>query len=115
MGESEQVAFNVNAELYENDFGELAVKIPGEKAFRNIGLEEGARFQKDIFSLLEENRRPVGWSEMPSRELSGGKWRCVARLGYLNGDPSRPAVEFESGREELGSQAKSYLKDAGPG
>jgi hypothetical protein len=52
---------------------------------------------------------------MPPHELFGGKWRCIARLGYLNGDPSRPGVEFESGREELGSQAKSYLADAGPG
>jgi len=115
MGEREQVSFNVNAELYENDFGELAVKVPGEKAFRNIGLQKDARFQKDVFSLLEENRRPAGWSEMPAHELSGGKWRCVARLGYLDGDPSRPAFEFEGSRKELGSQAKSYLADAGPG
>lgn len=111
----EQVSFNVNAELYESDFGELAVKVPGEKVFRNIGLQQEARFQKDVVSLLEENRRPVGWSEMPPHELSGGKWRCIARLGYLNGDPARPAVEFEIKREELGSQAKSYLADAGPG
>lgn len=114
MGKSERVAFNINAELYENEFGELAVKVPGEKVFRNVGIGEGARFQGDVTRLLQEQRRPPEWSEMPAHELTGRGWRCVAALGYLAGDLERPAVEFETGRDELGTLAQSYLADAAP-
>lgn len=113
MGESERVSFNINAELYENGFGELAVKIPGEKVFRNVGLREGDRFQKDVIAVLENDACPRAWAEMPAHELEGRNWRCIARLGYLDGDPARPAVEFEGDPKQLGDRAKSYLADAG--
>jgi hypothetical protein len=51
---------------------------------------------------------------MPPPELSGRNWRCIARLGYLEGDPQRPAVEFEEAWETLGESAKAYLADAAP-
>ena len=113
MGESKRVSFNINAELYEDEFGELAVKVPGEKVFRNVGLHDEDRFQKDVVDLLEKDRSPSEWAEMPAHELNGRNWHCVARLGYLEGDPERPAVEFEGDPKLLGNRATSYLGDAG--
>jgi len=113
MGESKRVSFNINAELYEDEFGALAVKVPGEKVFRNVGLHDGDRFQKDVVALLEEDASPSEWAEMPAHELDGRNWHCVARLGYLEGDPGRPAVEFEGDPKQFGKRAKFYLADAG--
>lgn len=111
---SERISFNINAELYENEFDQLAVELPGKKVFRNAGNAAGARFQSDVVGLLEQGEMPSGWQEMPAHELSGRNWRRIARLGYLGGDPNRPGVEFEKDWESLGKTAKNYLADAAP-
>jgi len=112
MKQQERFSFNVNAELYENRFGELAVKIPGKKVFGKVGLKEESRFQTDIVALLEEDRKPPEWSDMPLHQLAYQEWKCIAILGYIDGDPQRPAIEFEVDRKEMGAQALAYLKDA---
>lgn len=111
---ADKISFNINAELYESEFAELAVKLPGEKVYRNVGEGAGARFQTDVVGLLEEARMPAGWKKMAPPELSGRNWRCIARLGYMEGDPQQPAVEFEATWETLGEAAKAYLADAAP-
>lgn len=112
MGQRERFSFNINAELYESRFGELAVKFPGKKVFRNVGAQEGSRFQTDAVNLLERERKPAEWTEMPPHQLDYQEWRCIAMLGYIDGDPEHPAVEFEVDQKEMGAQAQSYLKDA---
>lgn len=113
MVEKNAVSFNVNAELYENEFGELAVKLPGEKVYRNVGTGKEDRFEKDAYSALEEGRLPADWSAMAPHELLYGRgWHCIATVGYLDGDPRKPAFTFEVDPREMGALARSYLADA---
>jgi hypothetical protein len=107
-----QVSFNINAELYENNFGELAIRFAGDYVYRGVGEEEGARFHTDVVGALERGEHPDSWQEMPHRELLYGQWHCIGRLGYLQGDASQPGVELEVEPEELGPAARSYLADA---
>jgi hypothetical protein len=107
----ERVSFNINAELYENRFGELAVRFPGEKVYRDVGEEKGASFVRDTRTVVVEKRYPRGWHEMPAHELLYGKgWHCISRLGFIDGDTERPGVEFEVDPGEIGDRARAYLK-----
>jgi hypothetical protein len=108
----ETVSFNINAELYENNFGELAIRFAGDYVYRGVGQEEGARFHTDAVRMLERGEHPEGWQEMTPRELLYGQWHCIGRLGYLQGEASQPGVELEATADELGSAARSYLADA---
>ena len=108
----ERVSFNVNAELYENQFGELAVRIPGEKVYRDVGAIEGCSFIEDARTMLVDNKCPTGWHEMPAHELVYGKgWHCISRMGFLGGDTDKPGVEFEVDPVEFGEKARAYLKE----
>lgn len=108
----ERISFNINAELHENSHGDLAVRFPGDHVYQNVGTEKGARFQNDSIEMIEHDRHPARWTEMPVRELEHRDWHCVAMLGFLEGDVSRPAVELEIEPEQIGPQAKAYLSDA---
>lgn len=108
----ESVSFNINAELYENEYGELAIRFAGDYVYRDVGREEGAQFHTDAVRMLERNEHPEGWREMTPRELLYGPWHCVGRLGYLHGDASQPGVELEVKPEQLGPVARSYLAAA---
>jgi hypothetical protein len=117
MGTDKKPLFslNVNAELYEDQFADLAVRFPDERVYRNVGTA-GSRFQLEVVNLLEKGERPAHWQEMPPHELLYGKgWRCIATLGYRDGDPRRPAVTFEVDAESLGEKARAYLAAALPG
>jgi len=117
MGTRETKAFslNVNAELYQDQYGELAIRLPDERVYRNVGKDTGARFQTEVVEFLEKGARPGDWLEMSPREIQSGKgWRCIATLGFRDGDPGRPAIAFEVDLAELGDQARRYLADALP-
>lgn len=108
----ERVSFNVNAELYENQFGDLAIRFPGEKVYRDVGPETGTSFVDDAKSMLIEGRHPQGWHEMPAHELLYGRgWHCISRMGFVNGDEKKPGVEFEVEPGTIGSKAKLYLRE----
>jgi len=111
MGEN--ISFNINAELYEDRDGDLAVKIPGEKVFRVEEINPDETFVTEATAAVEKGDVPTWWKEMPAHELLYGHgWHCVSRMGFLNGDPARPAVELEGRRENLGAKARAYLGDA---
>jgi len=107
---TEKVSFNINAELYEDKFGDLAVKIPGEKVYRVEKQAAGSSFVAEATQAVEEGALPAGWREMPAHELLYGHgWHCISRMGYLDGDPDRPGIELEGEREALGEKARAYL------
>jgi hypothetical protein len=113
MDSNGPVAFNVHAELYENDFGELAIRFEGERVYRGMGDEESARFQYDAKKVIEERQVPPGWQEMPAHELLYGRgWHHVGSMGYLDGDVDKPALELEIEPGRLGENARRYLADA---
>ncbi len=109
---TEQFAFNIHAELYENKDGELAIRFADEKVFRGVGGEEGRRFQTDVMNLLQKGERPEQWREMPPHKLLYAEsWHCISRLGYIDGDESKPALELEVEQGEIGYRGKVYLAD----
>lgn len=111
--ESEMVAFNVHAELYENDFGELAIRFEGEKVYRGMGGVENARFQEDAREVIAAGQIPNGWKEMPPHELLYGRgWHHVGSMGFIDGDLGRPALELEVEPAQLGDAARRYMADA---
>jgi hypothetical protein len=108
----ERVTFNVNAELYENQFGELAVRFPGEKVYRDVGARAGDSFVSDARAVLVGKNCPKGWHEMPAHELLYGKgWHCIGRMGFVGGDTEKPGVEFEVDPVRIGAKARAYLKE----
>ncbi|MBE0596476.1 MAG: hypothetical protein IH614_04335 [Desulfuromonadales bacterium] len=107
------MAFNVHAELYENEFGELAIRFEGEKVYRGMGDDENARFQDDARQVVEAGIIPANWKAMPAHELLYGRgWQHVSSMGFLEGETGRPAMELEVAPEELGETARRYLADA---
>ncbi len=109
----EKLSFNINAELYENQFGELAIMFPGNKVYGNVGTGKNAGFVQDCINKLEKDQQPGDWQEMPAHQLLYGKdWHCVCRMGYLEGDVAKPGVEFEVQAEALGDNARAYLREA---
>lgn len=113
MSALDRISFNVNAELYENCFGELAIRFPGDFVF-HLGLEPNhGQFQWDVVNKMEKGVQPKEWSAMPAHELLFGKdWQCIATLGYQDGDPAKPAVAFTVDPDHLGAQALIYLETA---
>ena len=113
MSALDRISFNVNAELYENCFGELAIRFPGDYVFRLGSEPNQGQFHLDVVNKMEKGIQPRDWTAMPPHELLYGKdWQCVATLGYLDGDPERPAVSFEVEPDHLGAQAQTYLEEA---
>ena len=108
-----RVSFNINAELYENRFGELAIKFAGEKVFGEVGKGESG-FLADAIGLLRDGHRPRDWRDIPPHQLLYGQdWRCVCSMGYINGDENQPALELEVPSDELGEQARRYIGEIG--
>ncbi len=106
----DRISFNVNAELYENCFGELAIRFPGDYVVR-LGREPNrGQFHLDVINKLEKGEQPGEWSAMPPHELLFSRdWQCIATLGYQHGDPERPRVCFIATPDQLGAQALVYL------
>lgn len=110
---TEKVTFNINAELYQNNQDDLAIKLAGEYVYEGVGLEDDADFADEAAAAILKNDMPSSWHEMPAHELLYGKdWQCIASFGFINGDEGKPAVEMEVGNGELGKRAQSYLRRA---
>lgn len=108
----QRFSFNINAELYENEFGELAVKFPDGRVYREIGTGSDESFPEDIVKHLESGLHPDHWREMPAHELLYGRgWQCIGRLGFIDGEETRPALEFEVDPRRLGARSRSYLRE----
>jgi len=107
----EHFAFDIEIELYENDFGELAMKLPDEKVFADVGTHEGELMTSELLRSLSEGRCPAWWHEIPAHQLLYARgWHCISRHGFINGDIRRPAVEFETEPARFGSRARAYLR-----
>lgn len=110
--EPEMVAFNIHAELYESDRGELAVRLEGDKVYRNVGSVGEGSFVDDACRVIREGEVPSGWVEMSQRELTYYPgWQHVSSMGFLEGSLDKPALELEVRPEELGAAARRYLGD----
>ena len=106
-----KMSFNINVELYENFHGELALRFPGEKVYREVGQEARADFIREATEMIRSGDHPQTWRDMPAHQLLYGHgWHCIGRLGFIDGDENRPAVEFEEDPERIGDLAKTYLK-----
>jgi len=106
-----RLSFNINVELYENAHGELALRFPGEKVYRDVGREKKADFVQETTDMIKTGRPPANWRDMPAHQLLYGHgWHCIGRLGFIDGDESRPAVEFEDDPDTFGEQAKAYMR-----
>lgn len=104
-------SFNINVELYENSHGELALRFPGEYVYRAQEGGKGGDFVRDSMEMIRSGKRPPGWREMPAHQLLYGHgWHCISRLGFMDGDESRPAIEFEEDPSGFGKQARDYLR-----
>ena len=109
----ERHSFNVNAELYQNQYGEMAVKLPGEKVYCEVGEEEGANFLSQMKKALLDNQLPPRWGEMPAHELLYAPgWECIVRFGFLDGAEDKPALELEVDKNQIGEKARAYLGTA---
>ncbi|WP_305045978.1 hypothetical protein [Geoalkalibacter sp.] len=104
----DRISFNVNAELYADQFDELAVRLPGNHVFRDVGTRPGRDFATDVAAALA-GRMPEEWHEMPAHELDGRDWRCISLFGYVDGEEDQPALEMEVPAAQLGEKARAYL------
>ena len=108
---AKRLSFNINVELYEDTHGDLALRFPGEKVYRAGAGGEAGDFVRDSTEMILNGTRPPGWREMPAHQLLYGQgWHCISRLGFIDGDEHRPAVEFEDDPSGFGRQARSYLR-----
>ncbi len=105
-----QFSFNIHAELYENELGDLAIRFEGDRVYS--GMNQDGCFQEDAQQVIQQGELPPGWQEVSPRHLLYGRnWQCISRLGFIDGDFRRPAVEFEVEPEQMGAAAKRYLGD----
>lgn len=111
----ERVSFNINAELYEDRFGDLAVRLPGNHVYRDVAAGADAEFLHDTLQALVDRKLPPGWHEMPPHELLYGKdWRRVGSLGFVNGETDVPGMEFDLEPALMGAKARAYLREILP-
>lgn len=112
---AERVSFNINAELYEDRFGDLAVRLPGNHVYRDVDTREDAGFVHDALRALVENELPEGWHEMPPHELLYGKgWHRIGSIGFINGETADPGFEFDVEPAAMGAKARTYLREILP-
>ncbi len=105
-------SFNINAELFENQWGDLAIRFPGERVFDQVGTALKSTFLTDATDHLKNHRVPEEWHEIPAHELLyASSWQCISRLGFIDGDDAHPALELELPTEALGPRARTYLKE----
>lgn len=112
---AERVSFGINAELYEDQFGDLAMRLPGDYVYRDVGEEEGAEFVHEAVRAVVEKELPATWQSMAPHELLYGRgWHCIISLGFIDGDIELPGVEFESDPQDFGGKAQRYLREVLP-
>lgn len=110
MGQS--IHFNTTAQLYENEFGTLAIRFVNNMAFEYVGTSSGKGFVSEAMKMLGQGHRPPEWKMIPCRKLFNHdqKWKLISSMGYLDGDEQKPALVLEVHPEDLGDQARQYLK-----
>ena len=108
--------FNISAQLWENNHGDLAIRFANNLVFEAVGIKPGKGFALEATQLLEKGDRPQEWRLIPFRKLlhDGQNWHVVSSMGYLDGDESKPALVLEVKVDELGHHAKQYLKNDMP-
>lgn len=109
MGQT--ITFDTNAELYENTEGGLAIRFPDNAVFEAIGNPPEQGFVADVVRLLKREQRRPSWRLIPYRKLVYDErgWHRISRMGFLDGDTSRPALSLDVTPNKLGPQARHYL------
>ena len=108
----QKIHFNTSAQLYENEYGDLAIRFANNLVFESVGISTGKSFVAEAIELMERSERPEEWRMIPYRKLlhDGHGWHLVSSLGFLDGDEKKPAIELDVKPGELGKQARRYLK-----
>ena len=102
--------FKVHAEVYQDEFGALAVRLDGEYVFRNLATRREEKFPDDILRELASHEHPDHWQDMPPHQLLYGRgWTCLARVGFIDGDLSRPAMELAVPKTCIQQPGQGYL------
>ena len=110
MGQT--IQFNKSAQLYESDTGDLAIRFSNNMVFESVGMRSSKGFVTEVIELLNRNKRPQEWRMVPYRKLlnNGHHWHLVGSMGFLDGDETKPAIGLDVKPEDLGEQARRYLK-----
>jgi hypothetical protein len=105
-----------SAQLYENVDGGLAIRFENNVVFEGVGMNSEQNFVVEALEYLASGKHPRQWQEMPFRRLQhdGQGWHLVSSVGFLDGDETRPTVGLDVKPENLGEQARRYLKPAMP-
>ncbi len=109
---TQTVHLTSNAQLYENEYGDLAIRFENNRVFEYVGKKSEKSFVTEALEFIKSGVHPAQWQEMPFRKLShdGHGWQLVSSLGFLDGDETRPAVGLDVKPAELGEQARGYLQ-----
>jgi hypothetical protein len=109
---AQTVHLTSSAQLYENDTGDLAIRFENNEVYERVGVSSAKSFVTEALVMLSSGEHPPEWQEIPFRKLlhDGHGWHLVSSLGYLDGDKTRPAVGLDVKPENLGEQARQYLK-----
>ena len=108
----QKIHFNTRAQLYENEYGDLAIRFANNLVFESVGIHSRKSFVVEATNLMNQGERPSKWRMVPYRKLlhDGHNWHLVSSLGFLDGDETKTALGLEVKPEELGKQARRYLK-----
>jgi hypothetical protein len=110
MGQT--IHFNTSAQLYENEHGDLAIRFSNNMVFELVGIHHEKGFVTEALDMLNKEERPPGWRMIPYSKLlnDGLGWHLVGSMGFLDGDETKPAIGLDVKPEDLGEQARRYLK-----
>lgn len=109
---TQTVHLTSSAQLYENEYGDLAIRFENNEVFEGVGTHSDKSFAAEALEFLKNGARPAQWQEMPYRKLQHDShgWRLVSSIGFLDGDEMKPAVGLDIKPEELGARARRYLQ-----
>lgn len=109
---SSQLHFNASAQLYENEYGDLAIRFANNSVFEGVGTNSSESFAVEAMDAITQDIHPANWRLIPYRKLfhDDQKWHLIISMGFLDGDETKPALLLEVKPEMLGVQAKQYLK-----
>lgn len=107
-----QIHFNASAQLYENEYGDLAIRFANNSVFECVGTNSSESFTVEAMDAITQDVHPADWRPIPYRKLlhDDQKWHLISSMGFLDGDEARPALLLEVKPDELGIHAKQYLK-----
>lgn len=108
---AETFFFDSSAELYENEYGDLAIRFDNNEVYTGVGRESGKGFVTEAIEYLEQGEQPQGWQRQSERKLrlDGHGWHLISSMGYIDEDPGKPAVGLDVKPEKLGEKARAYL------